>query len=121
LALLFLKKKKDYLPFQVIHRTQWKRDAKPLKIMKDFEIIGIVVGFPLNMNSSEGPRANQCASCNNLLVYDLPLCLWDERLSTSLLRTLLETDLSRAKRGKLSINWLPLIFFKVFRWFGSTT
>jgi putative Holliday junction resolvase len=99
------KRKKIASPFQVIHRTQWKRDAESLlKIMNDFEIIGIVVGFPLNMNGSEGPRCQstrQFAS-NLLVVHDLPLCLWDERLSTiAVTRTLLKADLSRAKREKV--------------------
>lgn len=99
------KRKKIASPFQVIHRTQWKRDAESLlKIMKDFEIIGIVMGFPLNMNGSEGPRCQSMRqfATNLLAVYDLPLCLWDERLSTiAVTRTLLEADLSRAKRGKV--------------------
>src|SRR5438045_1692861 len=44
-------------PFQVVHRTQWKKDAEfLLKIIKDYHIVGIIIGFPLNMNGSEGPR-----------------------------------------------------------------
>jgi putative Holliday junction resolvase len=99
------KRKKIASPFQVIHRTQWKRDSESLlKIMKDFEIVGVVVGLPLNMNGSEGPRCQSTRqfATNLLAVNDLPLCLWDERLSTmAVTRTLMEADLSRAKRNKV--------------------
>lgn len=89
-------------PFQTIHRTQWKKDVELLlKIMKDYKVVGLIIGLPLNMNGSEGPRCQsirQFAS-NLLSVTDIPLCLWDERLSTmAVTRTLLEADLSRAKR-----------------------
>jgi putative Holliday junction resolvase len=99
------KRKKIASPFQVIHRTQWRRDSESLlKIMTEFEIIGVIVGFPLNMNGSEGPRCQSIRqfATNLLALYDLPLCLWDERLSTmAVTRTLLEADLSRAKRRKV--------------------
>ncbi|MBA3813739.1 MAG: Holliday junction resolvase RuvX [Alphaproteobacteria bacterium] len=92
-------------PFQVIHRTQWKKDAEMLlKIINEHNIVGIVIGFPLNMNGSEGPRCQSIRQfvANLLLVIDLPLCLWDERMSTmAVTRTLLTADLSRAKRKKV--------------------
>jgi len=92
-------------PFRVIHRTQWKKDSEILlKIINEYNIIGIVIGFPLNMNGSEGPRCQstrQFAS-NLVAVIDLPICLWDERLSTvAVTRTLIEADLSRVKRSKV--------------------
>jgi len=89
-------------PFQTIHRTQWKKDVEVLlKIMKDYKIVGLIVGLPLNMNGSEGPRCQSVRqfAANLLSFTDIPLCLWDERLSTmAVTRTLLEADLSRAKR-----------------------
>jgi putative Holliday junction resolvase len=92
-------------PFQVIHRTQWKIDGPLLlKIIKDYQIIGIIIGFPLNMNGTEGPRCQSTRqfAANLLALIDLPLCLWDERLSTlAVNRTLLEADLSRGKRKKV--------------------
>ncbi len=92
-------------PFQVIYRTQWKKDSEILlKIISAHHIIGIVVGFPLNMNGSEGPRCQSTRQfvTNLLALQDLPVCLWDERLSTlAVTRTLLEADLSRAKRSKV--------------------
>lgn len=92
-------------PFQTIHRTQWKKDAEALlKIIKEYKIVGIIIGLPLNMNGSEGPRCQsirQFAS-NILSLIDIPICLWDERLSTmAVTRTLLEADLSRVKRKKV--------------------
>jgi putative Holliday junction resolvase len=92
-------------PFQVIPRTKWKKDAEALlKIIKEHCIVGVVVGFPLNMDGSEGPRCQSTRQfvTNLLSIFDLPVCLWDERLSTmAVTRTLLEADLSRAKRKKV--------------------
>lgn len=92
-------------PLMVIHRTQWKQDSKTLlKIISDYLIVGVVIGFPLNMDGSEGPRCQSTRqfALNVLSLQDLPMCLWDERLSTvAVTRTLLEADLSRAKRSKV--------------------
>lgn len=61
---------------------------------------GIVIGLPLNMDGSEGPRAQSSrAYARNLSVLGLPILLWDERWSTSgAERGLIEQDMSRAKR-----------------------
>lgn len=92
-------------PFQTIYRTQWKKDAEMLfKIIKDYKVVGIIIGLPLNMNGSEGPRCQSVRqfAANLLSFVDIPLCLWDERLSTmAVTRTLLEADLSRLKRKKV--------------------
>ena len=92
-------------PFEVIRRTKWKEDSLAfLKILDQYKIVGIIIGFPLNMDGSEGPRCQSIRqfSQNVLALRDLPLCLWDERLSTiAVTRTLLEADLSREKRRKV--------------------
>ena len=92
-------------PFQVIHRTQWKKDSEILlKTIIAYHIVGVVVGFPLNMDGSEGPRCQSTRQFveNLLSLRELPVCLWDERLSTiAVTRTLLAADLSRAKRSKV--------------------
>ena len=91
--------------FQVIHRSQWKKDSEILlKTILTYHIGVIVVGFPLNMDGSEGSRCQSTRQfvANLLTLQDLPICLWDERLSTlAVTRTLLEADLSRAKRSQI--------------------
>jgi putative Holliday junction resolvase len=61
---------------------------------------GIIIGLPLNMDGSEGPRAQSArAYARNLAVLNLPILLWDERWSTSSAeRGLIDQDMSRAKR-----------------------
>ena len=63
---------------------------------------GIVIGLPLNMDGSEGPRAQSArAYARNLGVLELPILLWDERWSTvSAERGLIDQDMSRAKRAE---------------------
>jgi putative Holliday junction resolvase len=74
---------------------------------------GIVMGLPINMDGSEGPRAQSARSlAQNILVRrDVPLAFWDERLSTAAAeRALLEADASRARRDqlidKLAAAWI---------------
>jgi putative Holliday junction resolvase len=61
---------------------------------------GIVIGLPLNMDASEGPRAQAArAMARNLADLGLPILLWDERWTTqAATRALIEQDMSRAKR-----------------------
>jgi len=66
--------------------------------------VGLVVGLPMNMDGSEGPSAQSArALVRNILERrDVPLALWDERLSTAgAERALLEADTSRARREEL--------------------
>lgn len=92
-------------PFDTLRRTKFRQDAEKLKqIFHDHEVGGIVVGLPINMNGTEGPRCQSTrAFAENLLgVIDLPLVFWDERLSTAAVtRTLLEADMSRKRRGEV--------------------
>lgn len=63
---------------------------------------GFIVGMPTNMDGSLGPRAQSArAFARNLVArIDLPLVFWDERMSTqAVTRTLIEADMSRAKRA----------------------
>ena len=63
--------------------------------------VGFVLGLPINMDGSEGPRAQTTrAFARNLArLTELPIALWDERLSTAAVeRALIEADASRAKR-----------------------
>jgi len=61
----------------------------------------IIVGLPLNMDGSHGPRSQSVGDfCTNLLrLRDIPIFMWDERLSTrAVTRTMIEADISRKKR-----------------------
>ena len=92
-------------PLETLRRGKFTKDAAELsKIVKRFEVAAIVVGLPLNMDGSAGPRAQSTQSFMRNLegVIDCPVVGWDERLSTmAVTRTLLEADTSRARRGEL--------------------
>jgi len=69
-------------------------------LIAERSIKGIVIGLPLNMDGSHGPRAQSAnAYARNLAVLGLPILMWDERWSTtSAERGLIDQDMSRAKR-----------------------
>ncbi len=73
------------------------------KAFDEKECIAIIMGHPLNMDGSKGPSAQAArAFARNLLtVRDVPLLMWDERLSTSVVqRQMIEADMTRAKRAE---------------------
>jgi putative Holliday junction resolvase len=83
-------------------RTKFTADlAKLAALVAERGAKGVVIGLPLNMDGSEGPRAQASrAYAANLAVLGLPILLWDERLTTaSAERALIEQDLSRAQRA----------------------
>ena len=93
-------------PFDTIRRTKFGADAAQLEAVIDAENIGgLVLGLPLNMDGSAGPRVQATyAFVRNLAARDsfpdLPILMWDERLSTAAVeRTLIDADTSRAKRS----------------------
>jgi putative holliday junction resolvase len=92
-------------PLETIRRTKFTPDAERIRALASrFEIGGIVVGLPLNMDGTEGPRAQATrAFVRNLkALLDLPIVFWDERLSTAAVtRTLLDADASRARRSEV--------------------
>ena len=92
-------------PLETIRRTKFQKDADALLAILDrFDVGGLVIGLPLNMDGSEGPRAQATrAFARNLAARtDRPIAFWDERLSTAAVtRTLLEADASRARRAEL--------------------
>ncbi|MCM3130001.1 MULTISPECIES: Holliday junction resolvase RuvX [unclassified Paenibacillus] len=74
------------------------------ELVRENEVSEIVVGLPKNMNGTVGPRGEICMEFAEKLreTLDLPVHLWDERLSTvSAERTLVEADVSRKKRKKV--------------------
>lgn len=92
-------------PIEVIRRTKFTEDAaKLLAILTARNIAGIILGLPLNMDGSEGPRVQSTrAFARNLTrLTDLPITFWDERLSTvAAERALLEADTSRKRRAQV--------------------
>lgn len=90
---------------ETIARTAFKADAaRLLALAAERKVIGIVLGLPINMDGSEGVRAQSTrAFARNLAkLTALPIALWDERLSTSAVeRELIAADVSRAKRAKV--------------------
>ena len=92
-------------PTQVIRRTKFTEDAaKLLTVLQTRAIAGIILGLPLNMDGSEGPRVQSTrAFARNLArLTDLPITYWDERLSTvAATRALLEADTSRKRRAEV--------------------
>lgn len=92
-------------PLSTIKRTKFTKDAEALMAICDKEEVGgLVLGLPLNMDGSEGPRAQATKAFQRNLdkLSPLPVTLWDERLSTvAAERAMLEADTSRAKRAEL--------------------
>jgi putative Holliday junction resolvase len=86
-----------------IVRKNFTVDAKSLlTLTAERSAVGFVLGLPINMDGSEGPRAQSTrAFARNLAkLTELPIALWDERLSTAAVeRDLIAADASRAKRA----------------------
>jgi putative pre-16S rRNA nuclease len=89
-------------PVETIARRRFSLDAtRILELAAERNVAGLVLGLPINMDGSEGPRAQSTrAFARNLSqLTALPIALWDERLSTAAVeRALIEADASRAKR-----------------------
>ena len=92
-------------PLETIKRSKFTKDTQSLRAIEETHNIGaLVIGLPLNMDGSEGPRvqASRAFARNLLQQKDQPIVFWDERLSTSAVtRTLIDADMSRAKRADL--------------------
>ena len=91
-------------PREVLRRTRFTKDAeKLLESLKAERVGGCIIGLPVNMDGSQGPRAQATrAFVRNLeTLTDLDFAFWDERLSTvAAERALLEMDVSRKKRAQ---------------------
>jgi putative Holliday junction resolvase len=90
---------------ETIRRTKFKADvSRLLAIAVEHKIGGLVIGWPLNLDGTVGPRAQATRAFQRNLaaITDLPMLLWDERLSTQAAeRTLLESDASRRRRAEV--------------------
>ncbi len=92
-------------PVTTVRRKNIKADlAEVARLIAEYQVTHLVVGLALNMNGSEGPRAEQCRKFGDAIgeVSSLPVIYWDERLtSVAAERSLLEADVSRAKRKQV--------------------
>ena len=90
---------------ETIASTNLERDVlKVLEIVKNYDVTEIVLGLPYNMDGSEGPQVEKVRKFKTMLTekVSVPIFEWDERLSTvAAERTLLEADMSRARRRKV--------------------
>lgn len=93
-------------PYSVITSAGWNRDIACIsKIVSEVGAGEVVVGLPVNMDGTRGPRAQKAADFADRLKQALvvvPVVLWDERLSTvQASKALLEADLSRRRRREV--------------------
>jgi len=91
-------------PLELIRRSKFTQDAEAVqRLMDGRSVSGLVVGLPVNMDGTEGPRAQSCrAFARNLeRLRPVNVAFWDERLSTSAVDRFLidELDLSRKRRA----------------------
>ena len=92
-------------PLKTLERGKFSRDAALLQqLRREFGVGGLVIGLPISLDGTEGPRAQSTrAFARNLLALDDPeICFWDERLSTAAVtRGMLEADLTRKRRAEI--------------------
>lgn len=101
-------------PIETIARKKFTHDAERLIAISAAENIGLIVlGFPVNMDGTEGPRcqSTRAFARNFARLSPIPIVYWDERLSTAAVeRMLIQADASRAKRDevidKLAAAWI---------------
>ena len=88
---------------QTVRRRKFAQDKAALAaIVAERGVAGLVIGLPLNMDGSDGPRSQSArAMARNLADLGLPTLMWDERWSTQAAeRAMIEQDFSRAKRAE---------------------
>ena len=94
-------------PLEIIRRTKFSKDATRLvEIVNQRNVGALVLGLPLNMDGTEGPRCQSTRDfARNLVAHtDCPITFWDERLSTAAVERLLvaDADLSRKRRSEVN-------------------
>lgn len=92
-------------PLETIKRTKFTQDAdRIIELIGQNQIVALILGLPLNMDGTEGPRVQSTrAFARNLAPkVNLPIAFWDERLSTSAVtRMMIEADLRRDRRAEV--------------------
>ena len=92
-------------PIATIRRTKFGKAAAELaRLIADRGVGGLVLGLPINMDGSEGPRCQSTRQFATNLIQrgmEQPIVFWDERLSTAAVERVLidEADMSRRKRA----------------------
>ncbi len=95
-------------PLKTLRRGKFRQDAEALAaVIAEREVAGLVLGLPINMDGSEGPRCQSTRQFARNLEAEagiaLPVAFWDERLSTAAVERLLtgEADMTRARRAEV--------------------
>ncbi len=94
-------------PIDTIRRTKFGKDATALEhIVEERGVGGLVIGLPMNMDGTEGPRCQSTRQFAANLIsrgFTLPMAFWDERLSTAAVERFLvdEADMSRRRRAQV--------------------
>ena len=93
-------------PLELIRKTKFTADAQALfRAMDSRGAAGIVIGLPVNMDGTEGPRCQSARAFgrNLLRLKDLPIAFWDERLSSAAVNRVLiaQADVTRVRRAEL--------------------
>ena len=92
-------------PYATIDRKKFTKDMEELKaVIKAQSVSGLVIGYPINMDGSHGPRTQSTRTFVSTMSkhIELPMVLCDERMSTMAVeRTMLAADLSRQRRDQL--------------------
>ncbi len=93
-------------PMETIRRGRFADDAARLRVLIAAEGVGgLIIGLPIGMDGTEGPRCQSVRQfAANLLEHvDLPMAFWDERLSTKAVERLLieEADMTRKRRAEV--------------------
>ncbi len=93
-------------PLETLRRGKFTRDAQLLAgLCAERQVGGLVIGLPVNMDGSEGPRCQAtrqfATNLAELAGFTLPIAFWDERLSTAAVERVLieEADMSRKRRA----------------------
>ena len=93
-------------PLDTLKRRKFTADAEALfSLVDEHEVVGLVVGLPVSMDGSEGPRCQSTRqfATNLLEKRDLPIAFWDERLSTVAVERMLvdDVDMTRQRREQV--------------------
>jgi putative holliday junction resolvase len=92
-------------PLETIQRRRFREDAARLFALADTHLArGMVIGLPLTLAGSDGPRTQSVRQFarNLIALRDIPILFWDERLSTAAVtREMIAADLTRKRRGEI--------------------